>query len=99
MGEQHTTETRTHTRLGLPLSVSEPLPADWRERVQAAWPNGARLTAAFELANDLDTCRDLLEGKPIDVERLRPDGYRKARQRRLITLQRPADLFNVQDAA
>jgi hypothetical protein len=97
LGEQG--EPRTHTRLGLPLDPYEPIPDGYWDRVKQAWPNGARLTAAWEMAADLDTLRDLLNGLPVDVSRLRPEGYRLARQTRQVTLSRPVDGFDVKDAA
>lgn len=96
MAEQH---DNTTTRLGLPLDPLQLIPDGYWDRVREAWPDGARLTAAWEMAADLPTLRDLLDGYPVDVSRLNRDGYRLCRQRRLVTLSRPVDLLPGQVAA
>lgn len=53
-----------------------------------------RLWTAFRLTADLETCRALLQGEPVDPALLDPDGLEWARRMRFLRLDvRPIDLF------
>lgn len=78
----------------VPRDPWEPLPADWRERVTARWPDGARLTAAWALALDVDALADLLAGRAVDPSRLDPDEVIRSRRKRLVRLVAPAELLD-----
>jgi hypothetical protein len=66
-----------------------------RARLHAMWPTYERLDAAFRLAPTTVTCADLLAGLPVARDRLDPDGLRWATARRLVRLERPLDLFDI----
>ena len=69
------------------------------EELERRWPDGQRLLAAFTLACDLDACRDLILGLPVDVARLDPGELQRARQAHLVQLRAPADLLHVDGIA
>jgi hypothetical protein len=48
---------------------------------------------AMSVARDLDSCRSLLLGEPVDRDRLRPEGLAWALQRRAVVLVRPVDVL------
>ena len=78
----------------IPKSMWGPLPADWREQLNALWPDGERLLVAWEIAGDVDTLADLLAGRAVDPARLKPDALERARRRRLVRLDvRAIDLI------
>ena len=83
----------------VPSDPWAPLPVDWRERLRELWPDAEFLATAWRLAGDINTCRDLLLGLPVSRDRLRPDALAHAEENWLVVLQRPLDLFNVQEAA
>ena len=56
----------------------------------------AAVDVALRVAADLDACRDLLLGLPVDPARLDPAGLTWASERRWVQLARPIDLL--QDA-
>jgi hypothetical protein len=66
---------------------------------EARWPDVERLFAAFVVARDLDTCRDLLAGRPVAVSRLDPDGVRAVGRRTLVQLRAPVQRTDVEAAA
>ncbi len=55
----------------------------------------AAVDVALRVALDVDACRDLLLGLPVDPDRLDPDGLKWASERRWITLSRPIDTLPV----
>jgi hypothetical protein len=55
-------------------------------RREARYPNPNRIMVAMRLARDLDTCVALLQGEPVDPDRLDPDEVRRAKQRELVRL-------------
>jgi hypothetical protein len=70
--------------------ISEEQWAELRER----WPHPYRLVVAMRLAKDVETCAELLEGLPVDPDRLDPEGARWARERLLVRLDfRAIDLL------
>lgn len=77
----------------------EPLPSDWQEKLRERWPDGERLATAWRLSRDLETCRDLLLGLPVDRSRLRVDALARAEESQLVRLERPIDLVDVREAA
>jgi hypothetical protein len=53
-----------------------------------------RIWVAMQLARDLEACRALLRGEPVDPSRLDPAGLAWATERRLVSLDtRGIDLF------
>jgi hypothetical protein len=73
--------------------VFAPLTDGQRLALVEAWPNGARLEWAWRIARDLETCRALLAGQPVDAERLDQAELFSARRARLVQLVAPADLL------
>jgi hypothetical protein len=55
-------------------------------RRQARYPHPERILIAMRLARDLDTCVALLQGEPVDPDRLDPDEVQQAKQRELVRL-------------
>jgi hypothetical protein len=55
-------------------------------RQQARYPNPNRILVAMRLARDLDTCIALLQGEPVDPDRLDANEVRRAKQRELVRL-------------
>jgi hypothetical protein len=55
-------------------------------RQQARYPHPERILVAMRLARDLDTCVALLQGEPVDPDRLDPDEVQQAKQRELVRL-------------
>jgi hypothetical protein len=55
-------------------------------RQQARYPHPERILIAMRLARDLHTCIALLQGEPVDPDRLDPDEVRRAKQRELVRL-------------
>lgn len=76
-----------------------PISAEQWDALRAAWPDGARLEAAWSLAMTVDVLADLLAGRPVDRDRLRADALARAEQNRLVVLRRPIDLFGVREEA
>jgi hypothetical protein len=70
----------------VPRSPYEPVTGEMWDALRNAWPNGARLTVAFRLARDVDTCARLLAGEPVERGSLDPDGLAWARERRFVTI-------------
>lgn len=60
-------------------------PVDWAA-LRAAYPHPQRIVVALRLATDLETCRALLNGEPVDPERLDKNELDRARNRRLVRL-------------
>jgi hypothetical protein len=50
------------------------------------WPHPARIGIAMRIAKDAETCRELLEGQPVDPDRIDPKQLRWAKQRMLVRL-------------
>jgi hypothetical protein len=55
-------------------------------RRHARYPHPERILIAMRLARDLDTCVALLQGEPVDPDRLDPDEVQRAKQRELVRL-------------
>ena len=72
-------------------------PEQWEE-LRRCWSDGARLTAAWRLARDHETCADLLRALPVDRDRISPEGLAWSLEHRLVRLERPIDLL-AEDAA
>lgn len=50
------------------------------------YPNPHRILVALRLATDLDTCRQLLHGQPVDPNRLDRQALKHAREHALVRL-------------
>lgn len=50
------------------------------------YPNTARILVALRLALDLETCRSLLQGEPVDPARLDRHQLKQAREHALVRL-------------
>lgn len=83
----------------VPRNVYEPLPDGWREQLAERWPDGERLAWAFRLALDVETCADLIAGRPVSMSRLDSSALFEARRRSLVQLRAPLELVNVREAA
>jgi hypothetical protein len=55
-------------------------------RRQTRYPHTERILIAMRLARDLQTCVALLNGEPVDPDRLDADEVRRAKQRELVRL-------------
>lgn len=92
------TERAAHLR-ALRLVLLGKLPLELVEELYAPRPSRsylARVDAALRLARDVETCRDLLRGEPVDESALDPAGLAWAGERRLVRLERPLDLFELE---
>src|SRR4051812_3511693 len=70
-----------------PRDLFEPITPETLERLREAYPTYQRLSVAFALPlrpRDLDACRDLLAGRPVDPVRLDKAALFNARRKRLI---------------
>ena len=54
--------------------------------LEERWPHVGRLRVAIALARDLETCRALLLGDPVDPARVDRDALRRARDKKLVRL-------------
>jgi hypothetical protein len=70
----------------VPHNPYEPLTDEHRAALKAAWPNAARLSAAWRLARDLHTLEQLLRGEPVHRDRLDPEWLAWASARDFVTL-------------
>lgn len=60
---------------------------EWdRLTLEDRYPNPTRILVALRLATDLHTCRRLLQGDPVDPDRLDSGELRRARDRKLVRL-------------
>jgi hypothetical protein len=60
---------------------------DWDDaRRRAHYPHPDRILVAMRLARDLDTCVALLQGEPVDPDRLHANEVEQAKQRELVRL-------------
>ena len=64
-----------------------PLPAGYLESLKAKWPNGDRLTLAWNLAGSLDALEDLLSGRYVDPARLDQEWLRWAKREQFVALK------------
>jgi hypothetical protein len=55
-------------------------------RRRARYPNPNRILVAMRLARDLQTCVALLQGEPVDADRLHANEVEQAKQRELVRL-------------
>lgn len=55
-------------------------------RLNAAYPNPARIIVAIRLARNVDTCAALLAGEPVDPANIDTTQLRWAKQRLLVRL-------------
>lgn len=53
---------------------------------------------AIQLARDVDTCRSLVRGEPVDERSLDPVALEGARQRGAVVLCRIDDLFDIRES-
>lgn len=58
---------------------------DSAERAER-YPHPRRILIAIRLANDLETCRELLQGTPVPPERLNQRELARARNKKLVRL-------------
>ena len=58
----------------------------------------AAIDVALRVALDLEACRDLLLGLPVDPGRLDPNGIAWARERGWVQLARPVDVLPLRTA-
>ena len=78
----------------------EPITAEQRAALRAAYPSASRVMVAMRLARDVETFRALYAGEPVDPARVDPAGHTWARNRRLVQLDLHAiDLLDVREAA
>lgn len=78
----------------VPRSPYEPITADMWRQLRERWPHPYRLVVAMRLAYDLETCRELLLGLPVDPDRLNAEAVRWASERLLVRLDfRALDLL------
>jgi hypothetical protein len=77
----------------VPRGPWEPISPEQREELRRCWPDGARLTAAWRLALDVETCADLLRRLPVDRDRISSEGLAWSLEHRLVRLERPIDLL------
>lgn len=57
------------------------------------WPNAHRIAWALRLSRDVETCRDLLAGRPVDPSRIDREELERAKARQLVQLVAPLELF------
>lgn len=57
-----------------------------RLRLEQRYPHPERILVAMRLARDVETCRALLQGEPVNPGRLHMDEVRRAKQRALVRL-------------
>ena len=76
--------------MGASVIVStDPYEPIWEElwtALRERWPHPYRLVVAMRLARDVETCRELLLGLPVDPDRLDPEAVSWARERQLVRL-------------
>ena len=61
--------------------------AEWdRLQREERWPHAGRLQVAIALARDLETCRALLCGEPVDPARVDRDALQRAKDQKLVRL-------------
>ena len=70
----------------VPRDPWTPITAEMCEELHRRWPHPYRLVVAMRLARDLETCRELLLGLPVDPDRLDPQVLRWASERLLVRL-------------
>jgi len=68
-----------------------PLPEGWQERLRAKWPNGDRLTLAWNLSPSLEVLEDLLRGHYVDPARLDQEWLRWAKREQFVALKPAID--------
>jgi hypothetical protein len=83
----------------VPRDPWQPIRAEIWAKLERRWPNAERLVTAWRLARDIDTCADLIAGRPVDQARLDPEAVFAARRKSLVTLTAPIDLVNVEERA
>lgn len=59
-------------------------------RLEQRYPHPERILIAMRLAKDLEACKTLLQGRPLDPIRIDQAELRKAEQRRLVRLDMTA---------
>jgi hypothetical protein len=79
----------------VPRDTFEPLTDEIWEALHEAYSdeNIAMVGVAMRLALDLETCRALLEGRPVDPVRIDQAELAKAKRRTLVQLVAPLDLL------
>jgi hypothetical protein len=80
----------------IPRDPCQPITAGMWAELERRWPNGERLLWAFRLAHDVETCADLITGRPVDEARLDPETMFAARRQSLVQLSAPIDLLNIE---
>ena len=75
----------------VPKNILTPLPDDWREKLEALWPNGDRLTLAMRLSPTREVCVDLLRGYHVDPARLDQDWLKWAKREQYVALKPAID--------
>lgn len=73
--------------------IFEPITDAMWAQLRAAWPDGARLETAWRLALDVDTLAALLADRPVNPDRIDPEGLAWAREQRYVRLVRPTDVL------
>jgi len=80
MGDYYDSDFKAHQLL-----------AEWDSLMLAdRYPHPARILTALRLAPDLDTCIDLLTGRPVDPARLDQQELERAKHRKLVRLDMTA---------
>jgi hypothetical protein len=83
----------------VPRDPQEPITVEMRDDLGVAWPDAARLAAAWRIARDLEALELLLGGQPIERDRLDPEGVEWAEELRLVQLRAPLELVDVLEPA
>lgn len=82
------------------LTPAEQFLHDWDKlQLEERWPDAERLTWAWRLATDIDTCADLIAGRAVSPDRLNQHELFIAKNSPLVRLDtRPIDLLEGQAA-
>lgn len=77
----------------VPRDPHEPITAAMRWTLFERWQDGERLMWSFRLALNLETCADLIAGRPVSPGRLDQDELSRAHEPQLVQLVAPVDLL------
>ncbi len=77
----------------VPRDPHEPLTRARWDALAAAYPVPHKIRIALRLARDLEACRDLLAGVPVDPSRLHRAELEWAKRKTLVQLVAPLDLL------
>lgn len=83
----------------VPRDPCVPLSDEMWEALHERWPDAGPLGIAFRIAKDLDACRDLLLGRPVDSWRLDCVEVERALRASHVQLVSPLDVYGFAVAA